>query len=179
MTSLRSAAKVSWVITPASQPGFSYGFNVGALAKTAYCAPDASFASPPPPTPIGMVVQFWDGVAPTGSCNVSSGGTMPCTVPCEVLTGVGAPVAQIHDATRPWAGIDLIFPSADDYKQNPFSCMTDPNTGYPTLRRVTYEFNCDPSATELIVDDVLESSSCFYVFSIRSQSACGQLVPRL
>lgn len=154
---------------------FSFAFNFGAFSK----APCAPYSTQPPPASFGVVVQYANGdTPPAGLCPLAGGGSsIPCTSFCWVLSGVGAPVAELQSYDAPLSGLNLIFPESISYAYDPFACAgVDPRTGLALNRRVMYNLTCDASVPRIAVDQADEVSLCLFVISMRSKFACGQAV---
>ena len=137
--------------------------------------------SPPfftPPLPPPSFLQADDRISPgnTSSCDCTDpydNSTRVCTAPCEVL-GVGLPVWSLLDPTNPaTGGVQLTYTGLSE---GLYACPTDPATGRPFLRTITYSIACDPSVgtDEFETDGVTEEgSNCQYKLAVRTGAACG------
>jgi hypothetical protein len=156
----------------------TYSVNIGAAMDPSvggsYCAPDGYnvFSS------YGMAVQNFTEPPEGKTCTDSNGATVPCTGACAVLTGLGAPIADVLDPSAPSKGVLLSFPWAVSSADDPFACPYNPKTGASTLRSATYAVQCNPAVDSLTIVGVEEPKSCGYAFAMESSSGCGQLIPR-
>jgi hypothetical protein len=131
--------------------------------------------APPPPPPHAQAddhitpgtTSYCDCLDPYDSTNRT------CTADCEVL-GVGLPEWSLLDPANPaTGGVSLTYTGLSEGLS---PCPTDPATGRPRLRTITYAIACDPSvpADTFEADaTVAEGAPCAYTLGVRTAAACG------
>lgn len=128
---------------------------------------------------VGPAVQFFGGQPDCNQANpectnILTGEPECCTRDCEIL-GYGTPIFSMQDESNPvTGGLRIQHIAAPPTFDDIFSCPTDPKTGAPRSRSLTYLLNCDQSAIFAPkITSVLEVSECTYEFQISTRYACG------
>lgn len=162
------AAGWDWNVT--SPSGTKYSFQLCGYANT-LCVPSGynTFAN------YGTAVEtLASGTPSNGPCIATNGSYVPCTQDCHVLAN-NAPAWSLINPADGTAGITATYTPAETTSTDPYACPFDPVNFQPTPRQLTINVKCDQTvpAGTLVFDGVAEPSTCYYVASARSATACG------